>query len=104
MARFDVHRHPDPKRRKTNPFFVSIQSDALDFLRTRVVVPLVATQAFGPRIPFLHPELTIENRNVVLATNELVAVELSILGHVIANASADAPAIVTALDYLVSGY
>jgi toxin CcdB len=104
VARFDVHRHPDPKRRKTNPYFVSIQSDALDFLRTRVVVPLVTTHAFGPRIPFLHPELRIDDQTVVLATNELVAVELSLLGQVIANASSEATTIITALDYLVSGY
>ena len=104
MARFDVFRHPDPKRRRHNPFFVSIQSDALDFLHTRVVVPLVAESAFGPRIPFLHPALTVEGQTVIAATNELVAVECAVLGHVVANASTDASTLVSALDFLVSRY
>ena len=104
MARFDVYRHPDARRRKANPFFVSIQSDALDFLGTRVVIPLVDERSFGPRIEFLHPVLEIESKSVVLATNELVAVEHAALGNPIGTARNDAPAIVAAIDYLVSGY
>lgn len=104
MARFDVYRHPDARRRKANPFFVSIQSDVLDFLRTRAVIPLVDERSFGPRIDFLHPLLEIEGHSVVLATNELVAVEHSVLGHPIASARGEASAIVAALDYLISGY
>lgn len=104
MARFDVYRHPDAKRRKVIPFFLSIQSDSLDFLATRVVVPLVADRSFGARIPFLHPSLVVQGEAVILAINELVAIETSILGPVVANQAHDASTIVSALDYLVSGY
>lgn len=104
MARFDVYRHPQTKQRRAIPFFVSIQSDTLDFLNTTIVVPLVAEHAFGPRIPFLHPVLDVMGRPVVLATNELVAVEKSLLGAVVANAAVDASTIVSAIDYLISGY
>jgi toxin CcdB len=104
VGRFDVFRHPDPRRRKTVPFLLSIQSDTLSFLETRVVVPLVIEQTFGARIPFLHPLLEVDGSSVVLAVNELVAVETSLLGGVIANLSRDASTIVSALDYLISGY
>ncbi len=103
MARFDVYRHPQVRQRRTIPFLVSIQSDALEFLHSTIVIPLVAEQAFGPRIPFLHPVLDVIGRPVVLATNELVAVERSLLGAAGANAGADASAISAAMDYRVAG-
>lgn len=104
MARFDVYRHPEARQRKTIPFFITIQSDALDFLRSTIVVPLVAERSFGPRIPFLHPVIDVIGQPVVLATNELVAVEKKLLGSAVANAAVDASTIVSALDYLTSGY
>ncbi len=104
MARFDVYRHPDARRRRAVPFFVSIQSDTLDFLRSTIVVPLVATASFGPRIDFLHPLLEVNGQPVVLATNELVAVERSVLGNAVGSAAVDASTIVSAIDYLISGY
>ena len=67
MARFDVYRHPLAKRRKSVPYLVSIQTDALDYLETRIVAPLVSEKAFGPRIPFLHPIVAFENEKVVVA-------------------------------------
>ena len=104
MARFDVFRHPDARRRKAIPFFVAIQSDTLEFLRSTIVVPLVAEQAFGPRIAFLHPVIDVMGHKVVLATNELVGVEKALLGTAVGNASVDASTIVSAIDYLISGY
>ena len=104
MARFDVYRHPEPKQRKLIPFFISIQSDSLDFLHSTIVVPLVAENAFGPRIAFLHPVLDVIGQPVVLATNELVAVERKLLGPAVASAAVDASTIVSAIDYLISGY
>lgn len=104
MARFDVYRHPEVRQRKATPFFISIQSDALDFLRSTIVVPLVVERAFGPRIPFLHPVIDVIGQPVVLATNELVAVERKILGSAVTNVAVDAPTIVSAIDYLISGY
>lgn len=104
MARFDVYRHPDARQRRTLPFFISIQSDALDFLRSTIVVPLVAEKAFGPRIAFLHPVLDVNGALVVLATNELVAVEKNLLGAAVANLAVDASTIESAVDYLISGY
>ena len=104
MARFDVYRHPDARRRKVIPFFISIQSDTLEFLRSTIVVPLVAESAFGERIEFLHPLLDVMGHKVVVATNELVAVEKNLLGAAVGNASVDASTIVSAIDYLISGY
>ncbi len=104
MARFDVYRHPDAKRRRSVPFFVSIQSDTLEFLHSTIVVPLVAENAFGPRIDFLHPVLVVMGRAVVLATTELVAVEKKILGTSVGNVAIDAATIVASVDYLISGY
>jgi toxin CcdB len=104
VARFDVYRHPLAKVRKRVPYLLSIQADALDFLETRIVVPLVTEKAFGPRIPFLHPIVDLEQTNVVIAMNELTALERALLGSPVANLHAHASEIVGALDYLISGY
>ena len=104
MARFDVYRHPLAKRRKSVPYLVSIQTDALDYLETRIVAPLVSEKAFGPRIPFLHPIVALDHETVVVATNELVALERSLLGAPVANIRESAAEIIAALDYLIAAY
>lgn len=104
MARFDVHRHPLAKSRRSVPFLLSIQTDALDFLATRLVAPLVVEKAFGPRIPFLHPIVPIDGDRLVVAMNELVAVDRALLGAPVFSMRESASEIVAALDYLVSGY
>lgn len=104
MARFDVYRHPLARSRRSIPFLLSIQTDALDYLDSRIVVPLVKEKSFGPRVPFLHPTIDIEEDKVVVAMNELVAIERGLLGNPVANLRAHSATIISALDYLVSGY
>jgi hypothetical protein len=48
--------------------------------------------------------LVVTGRQVVLATNELVAVERKLLGSAVASLAVDASTIVSAVDYLISGY
>jgi len=104
VARFDVYRHPIAKSRRSVPFLLSIQTDALDYLDTRIVVPLVAEKSFGPRVPFLHPTIDIEQEKIVVAMNELVAIERRLLGDPVANLQSHSTTIISALDYLVSAY
>ena len=104
MARFDVYRHPLAKSRRSVPYLLSLQTDALDYLDTRIVVPLVAERSFGPRIAFLHPTVDIQDEKVVVAMNELVAIERGLLGNAVTNLQSHSTTILSALDYLVSGY
>jgi toxin CcdB len=40
VPQFDVYRNPDASTRSRFPYLLDIQSDLLDSLSTRVVVPL----------------------------------------------------------------
>ena len=40
MAQFDVYRNPNPATRARIPYLLDVQSDLLEPLATRVVVPL----------------------------------------------------------------
>ncbi|MEO8936179.1 MAG: CcdB family protein [Burkholderiaceae bacterium] len=53
---------------------------------------------------FLYSVLDMNGANVLLATNELVAVEREFIDAAVANLSVDASTIVSAVDYLISGY
>jgi toxin CcdB len=55
MARFDVCRNPDPRSREAMPYLLGVQSDLLDVLTTRVVVPLITAQAMGKPANYLNP-------------------------------------------------
>ena len=41
MAQFDVYRNTNSATRKSIPYVLDVQTDLLDTLATRVVVPLV---------------------------------------------------------------
>jgi toxin CcdB len=40
VAQFAVYRNKSPRSKSTYPFLVDVQSDLLDELQTRVVIPL----------------------------------------------------------------
>lgn len=48
MAQFDVHANPNPSTQEEIPYLLDIQSDLLESLATRVVVPLVRRLAMTP--------------------------------------------------------
>jgi toxin CcdB len=69
MAQFDFYRYTGPNA--SIAFLLDVQSDLLRDLATRVVVPLVLLDAFGPPMKRLHPVFTIEDKEYVMATTEI---------------------------------
>ena len=65
MARFDVYENPNPETNKEIPYLLDVQSDLLDSLSTRVVVPLVDGASAGKPIKYLTPEFEV-NETLVL--------------------------------------
>jgi len=47
MAQFDVYLNPNPDTRKPIPYLLDVQTDLLDTLATRVVVPLILAEEMG---------------------------------------------------------
>lgn len=104
MAQFDVCRNPNATSRARIPYLLDVQSDLLDTLATRVVVPLCKPEVLsGKPAERLNPAFEIEGRKLLMLTQELAAVPRKALGERVANVAAERAAIVAALDLLLTG-
>ena len=81
MARFDVYPNPG-RHASATPYLLEVQSDLLDELDSRVVIPLRDAAQFPPvRLPErLMPTFEIEGKPFVLETPKLAAVPLRVRG------------------------
>ncbi len=98
MARYDVY----PGSRGLG-FLLDCQSDLLDDLVTRVVVPLMPVAAFDP-VPRLNPVFAINGARLVMATQLIFAIPRERLQRPVANLESEHFTIVGALDVLLTGY
>lgn len=103
MAQFDVYKNTNPKTRRSVPFLVDVQSDLLDPIATRVVIPLVRTSKATQPITRLNPEFEIEGTKVMLSTPELAGIPFSEVGKQIMSLKECRTDIINALDVLFTG-
>jgi toxin CcdB len=104
MAQFTVYRNKNPSTQSAVPYLLDIQSDLLESLETRVVVPLCATAAVqGKILRTLTPILEIEGDPFVMLTPQLAGVSRSELGAPIARLEQHRFTIIAAIDFLVTG-
>lgn len=103
MAQFDVYENPNPASRKSIPYLVDVQSDLLDNLATRVVVPLVVKSAVKKPADRLNPAFSIGATGVIMSTAEIAGVPLKSLGKNVCSLKQHRNEIVAALDFLITG-
>ena len=104
MAQFDVYRNANPDTRVRIPYLLEVQSDLLDLLVTRVVVPLCKPALLKGRLAErLNPTFDVDGRPVAMLTPELAGVPVKALGERIANLAGQRAAIIAALDLLFTG-
>lgn len=103
MAQFDVHRNPDAASRRRFPLLLDVQSDLLDTLATRVVVPLAAANDHVLPVAGLMPVFEVDGRRVVMRTAEIAGVPRKAIGERVATLADRRHDIVAALDVLISG-
>lgn len=105
MARFDVYTNPG-KQSNTTPYLVDVQSDLLDGLDSRMVIPLRGLKHF-PQVKLslrLTPVLTIEGEDFLLETPKMGAVPLRVLKSPVTSLAQSQKQITAALDFLFQGY
>lgn len=104
MSQFDVYRNANSATRARIPYLLDVQSDLLDPLATRVVVPLCKPQVLKGRLAErLNPVFEIEGRKMVMLTPELAGVSGKGLGKRVGNLSGERHSIIAALDLLITG-
>lgn len=104
MAQFDVYENTNPDTKKIVPYLLDIQADLLEDLATHVVVPLIPVSVMGKAAKHLNPVFTIKKTKVVMSTAELAGVPVLILGEKVTSLNDYRNEIITALDFLFTGY
>lgn len=104
MAQFDVYRNPNTASRTRILYLLDVQSDLLDLIATRVVVPLARPDVIGNKAAErLNPVFMVEARRVVMLTPELASVPRTAIGVRVANLSAHRNEVIAALDLVFTG-
>ncbi len=105
MARFDVYANPGSHAR-TTPYLLDVQSDLLDGLDSRMVIPLRSLEHFAKvKLPTrLTPVLTIQGQEFLLETPKMGAVPQRVLKAPLASLADEQARITAALDFLFHGY
>ncbi|MGD9880406.1 MAG: CcdB family protein [Reyranella sp.] len=105
MTQFAVYRNQNPETRATFPLLVNVQSDLLGELHTQVVIPLAkATASSGTVVRYLMPTVQFEGKAYILMTPELGAIARRDLGRAVGSLAERRDTIVSALDFLLSGF
>lgn len=105
MARFDVYANPG-SHATTTPYLLDVQSDLLDGLDTRMVVPLRSLNTF-PKVKLstrLTPVLTVQGEDLLMETPKMGAIPQRVLKTPVTSLASEQSQICAALDFLFQGY
>ena len=105
MAQFSVYRNKNPRTKATFPLLLDVQSDLLEPLNTRVVIPLTKSPPLVKRpVSHLTPKVSFEGDEYVLMTPQLAGISRTELGALAGSLAEQRQAIVTAVDFLLTGF
>lgn len=103
MAQYDVFANPSSSASAGIPYVVVIQSDLLDALPTRLTMPLAVFDA-ATRVPTaLCPVVTVKGRRLHALAHYAAPLPAKVLRRPIGNVAAQASALVSAMDTVLSG-
>ena len=99
MAQYDLFPNP-----AGSGYLLDVQSDLLDGLNVRAVVPLMPQDSGLIAASRLNPVFEIECATYLMMTQYIAAVPISILRAPVGNLSASFDAVTSALDMLFHGF
>ncbi|WP_439546246.1 CcdB family protein [Sandarakinorhabdus sp.] len=99
MSRFDVYLEASEAG-----LLLDCQSDLLNHLNTRLVVPLRLPEHAPAPARRLNPVFTIDDRPYVMLTQFAAAITVRECGPPVMSLAHEDTAIINALDMLISGY
>ncbi|MGZ8159121.1 MAG: CcdB family protein [Methylobacter sp.] len=105
MPRFDVYRN-NGEHAEVTPYLLDVQSDLLQGLETRIVVPLRRRDRFPvTSLPTnLTPTFEVDGVECLLETPKLASVPLRLLKTPVASLASKQFEITAALDFLFHGF
>jgi toxin CcdB len=105
VTQFTVYRNKNPRSKTLLPLLVDIQSDLLDALQTRVVIPLSKSTGLAKKpVSHLTPIVEFDGDKYVLVTPQLAGIARNELGTPAGSLASERQIIISALDFLISGF
>jgi len=105
VAQFTVYRNKSPRSRGIFPLLIDVQSDLLEDLQTRVVIPLSKVAALSKKpVSQLTPMLEFEQTSYVLVTPQLAGIARSELGPEAGSLTKSRDTTIAAMDFLLTGF
>ncbi|MBW2477395.1 MAG: CcdB family protein [Deltaproteobacteria bacterium] len=104
MAQFDVYENEEPESKDLIPFLMDVQHDLHNGLATRTVVPLVLIFSAKEEAKKLCPRFKIMGKDVVMSTPEIAGYPKRDLHNKVASLAENRTEILTAIDFLLSGF
>jgi toxin CcdB len=99
MPRFTVYRNPNGEG-----YLLDVQANILDHLNTRLVAPLLPLNAAPKPAKTLNPIFDMAGTSVVMVTQFMAAVPISLLKFPEISLEANRNEITAALDLLFQGF
>jgi toxin CcdB len=104
MPQFAVHKNRNEATRGRFPLLLDVQSDLLDPLNTRVVVPLSLVATARTRaMQALTPNLTVAGKDYIMMTPQLAGIAARDLGPIVESVASERATIISAIDLLITG-
>jgi toxin CcdB len=104
MPQFDVYQNRNEATRGRFPLLLDVQSDLLQPLNTRVVVPLSPVVAAKTRsMQVLTPNISVAGKEYLMVTPQLAGISRHELGTIVDTVSSERTKIIAALDLLITG-
>ena len=104
MPQFAVHRNRHQATKARFPLLLDVQSDLLEPLATRVVVPLAPAGSIArSAMDTLTPTLRVEGKDYLMMTPQLAGISTRELGPAVDDLSIQRGTILAAMDMLFTG-
>lgn len=101
---FTLYINNDQSTAKVYPFFVDVQSELINSLNTRLVIPLTPIDLLDKKAPsHLCPVIHIDQGDFVILTHQMASVPVKLLQDPVNDLSAFRDEIIAAIDFLVTG-
>jgi toxin CcdB len=105
VAQFSVYKNKNARTRSAFPLLVDVQSDLLESLNTRVVIPMTKAVALTKKpVSHLTPEVSFSGDRYVLMTPQLAGVVRAELGPLAGTLVNERQTILAAMDFLLTGF
>ena len=105
MGQFSVHKNTNEITKDKYPYLIDVQNQLLESLETHLVIPLVQLSKYEKTpIKDLMPIVVIDNKQFVLLTPQMAGIHKKYLGTTIAELQKSRQEIVSAIDFLLTGF